>query len=352
MPGLCFVGLGLGGSKGLSIEGLETLKTCDIIYLEQYTTPGCPSIEDMEELLDKKVVLASREFLEDGRIIINESKDKLVGLLIAGDPMVATTHSELRIRVQKEGGETRIIHGSSIISSIAGETGLQAYRFGKSVTVTDSPPSSLATVYETVQKNLLQGLHTLIFFEWIEGQKLLEPKVALSRLIESEADFRLGIFNPELFVVIVARLGQATQLMRSGKLSIMKDEDYGEPPFSLVIPGKLHFTEKDALEAFAGLDEATFQDNTELVRSRARIIVPTYIKNTRAAIQKVRKNLDSDSKANITHFADLMENVECYTSDSERFLNEGKEELAILSIGYAEGLLDALRFMGLIESPW
>ncbi len=30
--------------------------------------------------------------------------------------------------------------------------------------------------------------------------------------------------------------------------------------------------------------------------------------------------------------------------DAERFLRQGKQELAVLSIGYAEGLIDALRF--------
>ena len=36
----------------------------------------------------------------------------------------------------------------------------------------------------------------------------------------------------------------------------------------------------------------------------------------------------------------------------ERFYNEGKDELAILSIGYAEGLLDALRMIGELKIEW
>ncbi|HLG37332.1 MAG TPA: DUF357 domain-containing protein [Nitrososphaera sp.] len=38
-------------------------------------------------------------------------------------------------------------------------------------------------------------------------------------------------------------------------------------------------------------------------------------------------------------------------SDAERFLNQGKPELAVLSIGYAEGLVDALRFQKGVN-PW
>ena len=40
---------------------------------------------------------------------------------------------------------------------------------------------------------------------------------------------------------------------------------------------------------------------------------------------------------------EILDNAECYIDDAERFLRQGKPELAILSIGYAEGLIDAMR---------
>jgi diphthine synthase len=48
---------------------------------------------------------------------------------------------------------------------------------------------------------------------------------------------------------------------------------------------------------------------------------------------------------------EVLDNAECYVADAERFLNQGKPELAVLSIGYAEGLVDALRFQKGIN-PW
>jgi hypothetical protein len=39
---------------------------------------------------------------------------------------------------------------------------------------------------------------------------------------------------------------------------------------------------------------------------------------------------------------EILDNAECYIDDAERFLKQGKFELAILSMGYAEGLIDAL----------
>jgi len=35
--------------------------------------------------------------------------------------------------------------------------------------------------------------------------------------------------------------------------------------------------------------------------------------------------------------------LELYVNDAEKFLEEGQDEVAILSIGYADGLVDALR---------
>ena len=47
---LVFVGLGLG-SKGISLEGLEVLKSADAAYLEYYTTPHEPTLLDSIEKL-------------------------------------------------------------------------------------------------------------------------------------------------------------------------------------------------------------------------------------------------------------------------------------------------------------
>ena len=39
----------------------------------------------------------------------------------------------------------------------------------------------------------------------------------------------------------------------------------------------------------------------------------------------------------------ILENAELYIQDAEKFLEDGQDEVAILSIGYADGLVDALR---------
>ena len=52
-------------------------------------------------------------------------------------------------------------------------------------------------------------------------------------------------------------------------------------------------------------------------------------------------------------FKIILENAELYVNDAEKFLEEGQDEVAILSIGYADGLVDALRLAkGLEPKMW
>jgi diphthine synthase len=47
----------------------------------------------------------------------------------------------------------------------------------------------------------------------------------------------------------------------------------------------------------------------------------------------------------------VIENAQLYIDDAEKFQKDGQEELAVLSIGYAEGLMDALRLSKGVD-PW
>ena len=50
-----------------------------------------------------------------------------------------------------------------------------------------------------------------------------------------------------------------------------------------------------------------------------------------------------DRYNNSEEFQEVFENAELYINDAENFLKQGKDENAVLSIGYADGLVDALR---------
>ena len=129
---LYFIGLGLYDKGDVSLKGLEAIKKCDKLYLEYYTSKLNNSIEELEELYEKKLILADRELVEKKaeETILTDAKNSNVGFLIVGDIFSATTHVDLLLRAKELGIETKFIHSSSVFSGIA-VTGLQLYKFGK-----------------------------------------------------------------------------------------------------------------------------------------------------------------------------------------------------------------------------
>lgn len=346
---LHFVGLGFHAEKGLPIYALELIRRANFAYVETFTSPVEPGIEErLSNLLSLNVKKASREFIEDGRVILEQARQADVVILVPGDPMVATTHTELRARAARSGIETKLVHNSSIISAIPGETGLHNYNFGKTVTLTAGPPSIPVTVYHTLHQNLLLGTHTIILLEYDSSRNFfLAPNDALKSLLEAEKNFLYAVFVPETFAVVASRIGNADQQITGGTVSRLQTTNFGEPPHVIVIPGKLHFSEIDALKTLLKIPEEEIRDNSSTVKRLAVSMVTKYVDKTRSALADARSR-DSGS----TELHDLFENTELYLSDAERFLNQGQFELAILSVGYAEGLLDSLRLTGRMQINW
>ena len=132
---LNLIGLGLNNEKSITLEGLETLKQSDKIYLETYTSKWYGSLENLEEMIGKKIIQLKRLGLEENsEKILEEAKTQKISLLVIGDPLVATTHITLLLEAKKKGIKTRVIHNASIYSSV-GETGLHLYKFGATVTL-------------------------------------------------------------------------------------------------------------------------------------------------------------------------------------------------------------------------
>ncbi len=344
--------MGLGLEQSPTLSGLKILKKCKYVFYESYTSPVLNEsvLGDLAKELPGVVVESvKREFVEDGKKILDLAKSNDIALVCSGDPMVATTHQELRTRALNQGTETRIIHGSSVLCAVAGELGLHSYNFGRTVTMTREPLQYSA--YHTVFRNLLLGLHSIILLEWDESHNFfLSPKQAVQGLLDAERDIKYGAVNANTTLLIVSRIGTETATARICKFEDTGTMEIGEPPHVLVVPGRLHFTEREALAAISGAKAESFQDNSSKVERISQIMVTKYSEKTLAALARARSAAaTSQSKVK---FEEIFENVECYTDDAKRFLNEGREELAILSIGYAEGLLDSLRFGGQLDFEW
>jgi len=253
---LVFVGLGLHDERDISLRGLDEIGGVDTVFAEFYTSlmPGL-SIRSLEELVGREVVVVSRRSLEEeeGGEILREARRGKVAFLVPGDPLIATTHVDLRIRAQKEGIKTKVIHGASIVSAVVGLSGLQNYKYGRSVTI-PFPEEDFAseTPYRVIMENRDRGLHTLCFLDIkSEEKKYMNVKEGLKALMEVEKKRKGDVITRETLVVGVARAGSADPRIKAGYVRQLVDYEFGAPPHTLVFPGRLHFMEAEALITLA-----------------------------------------------------------------------------------------------------
>jgi diphthine synthase len=250
---LVFVGLGLCDG-GISYRGLREAREADAVYLELYTSlvPGV-DVRSLEGVLGRPLKVVDRKTLEEtpGEIL-EPAKSQKVVLLVPGDPMVATTHVDLRLRAAKMGVATRIVHAGSIISAAAGLTGLQSYKFGPHATVPfrDAPSTR---PYEVLVENRRRGLHTLLLLDLrAEEMRAMTANEGMTAMLELEWEFGNGVFTESTLVVVVARAESDDALVKAGEVGVLMNSDFGPPPHVLVVPGKLHFLEAESLRFFAG----------------------------------------------------------------------------------------------------
>jgi diphthine synthase len=351
---LWFVGIGINGYRGLSIAALDVLRKCDIVYIERFTGALTEvDLQGLNSLLEVPTKPVQRWFVEDGRDLLETARTKDVALVTYGDPLIATTHSELRSRAAKNSIKTAILHSASGIASIIGESGLHVYKFGRMVTMMSELHSAI-TVYNTIFQNLLAGSHTLILTEYSHNDEskepfFLDPSSVFKMLLNAERVHKHEIFSDGTFAVVASRVGMQDQKMTSGKVQSLLKVEFGIGPHSVIIPGALHFTETQALASVTeSIDEPA--DNSQSASRIEARMVERYAPKAKQAVQEMRK-LISDATSNNKGIFEVLENAECYIADAERFLRQGKFELAVLSIGYAEGLIDALRYQKGIN-PW
>jgi diphthine synthase len=203
----------------------------------------------MERFYGRSIVPVTREELEvHPEEILARARSGAVALLCGGDPMVSTTHADLRLRAKAAGVETRIIHGASIGSAVCGETGLQNYRFGKSTSIPFPSGSWFPTTpLETILANLALRLHTLVFLD-IRVDRLMTVPEGIA-LLGQMAD-RISRSAPD-FLVGIARAGAPDAFVAAGSPGWLADLDFGPPLHVLVVPADLHPVEQEYLEAFA-----------------------------------------------------------------------------------------------------
>ena len=232
--------IGLGpNEKGISQEGIETLKKCDKIYLENYTIDFPYSFADLEKAIHKKIIPLNRDEVESDKVV-KEAKKQNVTLLIYGSPLTATTHISIIEEAKKQKIKYKIIYGASIFDAIA-ETGLQIYKFGK---ITSIPkwqknfnPNSFIDV---IKENKKINAHSLILIDI--G---LDLKDALEELEKSAKEKNLKLEK----VLICSQLGTENKKIIYDEIKNLKNKII-KKPYCLIILGKLHIVEREILENF------------------------------------------------------------------------------------------------------
>ena len=336
---LWFVGLGISGFDSIPNEALGVLSRADTVYLEEFTSPIAKS--DLERIKGSvrggKFRLAKRWQVEDGKEILENAKKGDTVLLAYGDPYIATTHIELRTRAISDGIKTRSIHASSSLTSMIGECGLHFYKVGRIATIM-SEIKTLTTPYYIIYKNLVEGNHTVLLLEYNQDRDFfLDPKDALDGLLQTEKGQRRNVVGLSSYCIVASRIGFDDQRIVSGSISSLKSTDFGKPPHTIIIPGRLHFTESDALRILGQCIDEPY-DNTEGMEKISVQMIKKYVPMVREALEEIRPLYENQKE-----FQVILENAELYVEDAEKFLEDGQDEVAILSIGYADGLVDALR---------
>jgi diphthine synthase len=258
---LVFVGMGLYDENDLSLRGIREAKTADFVFAEFYTSLMAGlSLKRLEEKIGKKIVTVTRKTLEEdnGEPILQRAENSKVAFLVPGDPLIATTHIDLRIRAQKRGVKTQVVHGASIISAVMGLSGLQNYRFGRSVTV-PFPEQGLVseTPYNVIAENKSRDLHTLCFLD-IKTEKTLYMtiKEALEILLSLERKKKMCGVTLSSLAIGLARAGAEDAIVKAEEIEALLSFKFGSPPHMLVFPAdRLHFMEAEALIRLADAPE-------------------------------------------------------------------------------------------------
>ncbi|NCC70604.1 diphthine synthase [bacterium] len=266
--------IGIGAKiKHINFEMFELIKLSEKVYLEYYTSFYQDSFEDLEKFLEKKVEILNREKVEVeiDELILSEAKEKDIAFLVLGDPLIATTHTDLILRAKKRKIPCKVYNNVSIANFIT-RTGLQFYKFGKISSIPFfSDKFKPRTPYIIYLDNFKMGAHSLFLldlnpsndFAYKGNEKYLKAGIALEYLLELpklmldnediEEKDALAL-DGETMALICSRLGfddeEIVYDTIDNLIKMDKTRNFKEP-LCLIIPGDLHEMEKDFLMQFS-----------------------------------------------------------------------------------------------------
>ncbi|MBT7706206.1 diphthine synthase [archaeon] len=230
------IGLGLT-KESISSSALTALKGCDKIYLEGYTVDFPYTTEELSSALDVKLEVLPRELVED-ESILKTAKDENIALLVYGDSLSATTHTQLILACKQQQIPYKIYNNASIMIAIA-RTGLQLYKFGKASsmptwTSTWKPDSFM----DYIKENKSISAHSLLLIDI--GLDLKDAKIQLQ---EAAKNYEMDLDK----IILASNIGTEKEKLIYDSMENLP-EDIAKP-FCFILPGKLQDMESEFLSS-------------------------------------------------------------------------------------------------------
>lgn len=265
--------IGIGAKKEhINHEMLDVIQGAKEVFLEYYTSFYDTPFEELEQYLDKKITIVDREVIESKveETILNPSAQSHIALLVLGDPLIATTHTDLMLRAKEKNIETKVYNNVSIANQI-GKTGLQFYKFGKITSIPFFNEKFMPrTPYLVHHDNHKMGAHSLFLLDlnpsndiankghdkYLTAHRALQflldiPKLMLEHEEIEEKDAQYIDENTP--TIICSQLGFKGEKIMYGTISELIALDKLAPlpcPLCVIIPGDLHEMEELFLEQF------------------------------------------------------------------------------------------------------
>ena len=228
---LTLVGLGLDQGE-ITQKGLKAVENAEKVYAEFYTNTENIDLERLPGEIEK----LSREEVEQQDTVLDAASNHDTVFLVSGDPLSATTHYDIKHRAEKQGITVKTVHAPSIFTSVT-ETGLNIYKFGRTVTLPEE--SAPESILKHIEKNSSVGLHTLI---------LLDIDYPANKAAEKLLELDEGLSKRE--AVVLERANTESQELSVSTLEEVAEKGFGEPPHSLILPGEKSHKEEEFLEAY------------------------------------------------------------------------------------------------------
>jgi len=267
---LFFVGLGFDEGY-ITNRAMDAINNSDLLFIDTYTMPNATNmIEKIRRLIggNKKVVEANRELLEkESKVIIEEAKNKTISILVPGDPFIATTHESLVIEAAANGIQYEIINGLSGICAAKSISGLQYYKFGKTITIPGGWRKIKAfSVLHGFYGNLCLGLHTLFLFDINDKGESLSIKDGMRYILELNEE--AGLYkNLGGLLGVIIHVGKRNVIYGDSISSISQKDIEIEQPYSLAIPSRIHAIEEEYLRYNAGIEDRAIKQHKALLNN-------------------------------------------------------------------------------------